>query len=101
MHTKIKENRPRLNEEFKQRQNENTRSRINSLPKNRLSMRDYSMSKIVLPKIRDKGIVKPDKFGTLSNKATINKNQLPTLNNYAKSTQEIQAKERYASLAPV
>lgn len=97
MHTRIKENRPKLTEELKQKRDESNRSRLQSLPKNRMSMNDYSMSKIVLPKIRDKGIIKHEKSGNLNNKATIIKSQLPNLNNYHKSTQEMMPKERYFS----
>lgn len=97
MHSRIKDNRPKLSEEFKQKRDEDNRSRLDSLPKNRMSMNDYSMSKIVLPKIRDKGLIKHEKSGNLSNKATIIKSQLPNLNNYHKSTHEMLPKERYFS----
>ena len=94
MHTRIKENRARLQDEYKLGVADN-RSRLDPLPKNRKSLNDSNISRIVLPKIHDKNIQKFEPNSNLSNISSMSKHQLPNLANMAKNSQEIPPKERY------
>ena len=94
MHSRIKENRARLQDEYKPGVTDN-RSRLDPLPKNRKSFNDNSMSRIVLPKIHDKNIHKFEPNSNLSNISSMSKHQLPNLANIAKNSLEIPQKERY------
>ena len=91
MHTRIKENRVKLNDELSKNVSGDIRSRLDQLPKNRMSLNDKSMSKIVLPKIRDKGIHKFDPANNLSKVS-----HLPSLGGSNKNMQELMvSKDRY------
>lgn len=89
MHTRIKENRAKLNDELKNVSGE-IRSRLDSLPKNRMSLNDKSMSKIILPRIHEKAA---SKFDNISNVSKVS--HLPTLGSSNKSIQEMMPKDRY------
>jgi hypothetical protein len=94
MHTRIKENRARLKDEIKSSVAE-TRSRLDSLPLDRKSMNDKSMSRIVLPKIRDSGAHKFENNPNFNNLSLIHERQLPNLSNIGKNLNEASTKERY------
>lgn len=94
MHTRIKENRARLKDEIKSSVGE-TRSRLDSLPMDRKSMNDKSMSRIVLPKIRDSGVHKFENNQNSNNLSLIHEHQLPNLSNISKGLSEAGTKERY------
>lgn len=93
MHSRMKENRPKLGDDMKST-NEENRNRLDSLPRNRVSMNDQAISRIVLPKIRDKGIHRIDHTGNLNNLSSINPHQLPKLG-HTKNSYEMIPKEKY------
>jgi len=94
MHDRIKENRPKLNNEMKTKIPE-PRKILGAIPMNRKSMNGSSKSRIVLPKIRESIIHKLDVSCNINNLTSVKEHQLPSLPNSGKATNDGISKERY------
>lgn len=94
MHSRMKENRARLHDDFKSSITDN-RSRLDALPKSRISLNDSTNSRIVLPKIRDSSVSKFDTPVNTNSLLGLQKLGLPNVVQVNKSTQDVPTKNKY------